>query len=252
MAARQAAAYRDFFEPVTAAWLPALVAAAGLGTGRRALDVGCGGGALARALRSAGYRCCALDRSAAMLRDPHGAPLPRTLVADALELPVGSGRVDLVCAAFLMSHVDDLGALLREFRRVLRPGGRLVLANWCGPADSPYNGLLVSVLRRYVRSAGLDRSLARADPAHLAQHLTVAGFTGGAVDLVRTTVALDSAQAWWDGLLAASAGLAAVLRSCPAPDRESARRDFLTAAERHARDGALAADAAAYVVTAST
>jgi SAM-dependent methyltransferase len=254
-AVRQAAAYRDFFEPVTAAWLPALAAAAGPGAGRPAVDVGCGTGALAATLRRSGWRCCALDRSAAMLRPPDGTPIGppgEAVVGDALALPVRSGGVDLVCAAFLVSHVDDLGALLAEFRRVLRPGGRLVVANWCGPADSPYNGLLVSILRRYARSAGLDRSLERSQPEHLAQHLTVAGFTAGAVELVRTTATPASARSWWDRLLAASSGLAAVLRSRPAPERDAVRRDFLAAAGRYARDGALAVDAAAYLVAAST
>jgi SAM-dependent methyltransferase len=251
MSVRQAAAYRDVFGPVTGAVLPAMVGAAGPGAGRWALDVGCGTGALAAALSGAGYRCLALDRSAAMMRDPHGVPPPHGVVADALALPVAPTAADVVCAAFLVPHVDDLGALAAEFRRVLRPGGRVVLANWCGPEDSPFNGLPLRVLRRYARSAGLDRALIRTDPAHLAQHLTVAGFTAGTVELVRTTVVLASPESWWDRLLAASSGLAAALHSCPAPDREAARREFLAAAARYANQGAVSVTAAAYVLSAS-
>jgi SAM-dependent methyltransferase len=247
---RMAARYRVFFGPVTAACLPAVAAVAGPGAGKLALDVGSGTGHLAEALRRKGYRCAAADRSIEMMRDADGAVPPHGVVADAQALPFATGSVDLVCAAFLLSHVDALDALLDEFRRVSRPGGRVVLANWCGPAESPFNGLLVTVLRRHGRHAALDRSLAMADPEHVSQHLNAATFTGGAVERVRTTVVLSSAREWLDGLLAGSSGLAAALSSFDAPTRESIRREFLTAAAPYARNGRIHVDAAAYVLSA--
>jgi SAM-dependent methyltransferase len=251
LAARRAAGYRVFFGPVTGACLPAIAAVAGPGVGKVALDVGSGAGHLAAALRRQGYRCVAADRSIEMMCDADAAVPPHGVVADAQALPFATGSVDLVCAAFLLSHVDELDALLGEFARVLRPGGRVVLANWCDPAESPFNGLLVAVLRRHGRHAALDRSLALADPEHVSQHLNAATFTGGAVERVRTTVVLNSARDWLDGLLAGSSGLAAALSSLDAPTRESVRHEFLAAAEPYARNGRIAVDAAAYVLSAS-
>lgn len=251
MAVRRAVGYRAFFGPVTVACLPTFAAVAGPGAGKVAVDVGSGAGHLAAALRREGYWCAAADRSFEMMRDVDGVVPPYGVVADALALPFAAGSVDLVCAAFLLSHVDKVDALLDEFRRVLRPGGRVALANWCGPVESPFNGLLVAVLRRYGRHAALDRSLAMADPEHVSQHLNAAGFTGGVIERVRTTVVLRSAREWLDGLLAGSSGLAAVLSSFDAPVRESVRREFLTAAASYARNGRISVDAAVYVLSAS-
>lgn len=152
-----------------------------------------------------------------------------------------------MCAAFLLPHVADLDALLGEFRRVLRPGGRVVLANWCAPAESPFNGLLVEILRGHGRPAALDHSLAMADPEHVSQHLNAAAFTGGAVEWVRTTVSPGSARAWLDGLLAGSASLATALGSLDAP---TVRREFLAAAAPYTTDGRISVDATAYVLSA--
>ncbi len=50
-------------------------------------------------------------------------------------LPAGSGTYDAVLASLLLSYVGDPEALLREMRRVLRPGGRLVLSTLQRDAD---------------------------------------------------------------------------------------------------------------------
>lgn len=247
LAARTATAYQTFFGPVTAAYVPRIAAAAGPGTGKVALDVGSGTGHLAAALRRQGYHCTAIDHSPAIMRapDPHGVP-PQAVAADALALPFATGSVDLVCAAFLLSHVADLAALLGEFRRVLRPGGRVVLANWCAPTESPFNGLLVEILRRHGHT-GLDHSLAMANPEHVSQHLNAAAFTGGTVERVQTTVSPVSAQAWLDGLLTGSPSLATALASLDPP---TIRREFLTSAAHYTKNGQISVPATAYVLSA--
>jgi ubiquinone/menaquinone biosynthesis C-methylase UbiE len=49
--------------------------------------------------------------------------------ADATALPFADSRFDLVVAVFVWHHVGDWRAALRECRRVLTPGGRLLLAD---------------------------------------------------------------------------------------------------------------------------
>lgn len=245
MAARSAAAYREFFGPVTAAAVPTIASVAGPGTGKVALDVGSGTGHLAAALRRQGYRCTAIDQSPAIMRDPDTVP-PQAVAADALALPFATSSVDLVCAAFLLPHVADLDALLGEFRRVVRPGGRVALANWCAPTESPFNGLLVDILRRHGHT-GLDHSLAMANPEHVSHHLNAAAFTGGSVERVQTTVSPRSARAWLDGLLAGSPSLATALASLDTP---TVRREFLTSAAHYTKDGRISVPATAYVLSA--
>jgi SAM-dependent methyltransferase len=55
-------------------------------------------------------------------------------------LPLGDGSVDAVLSTQVLEHVRDPGSYLRECRRVLRPGGRLLLSThgfymWHGPGD---------------------------------------------------------------------------------------------------------------------
>ncbi len=90
-------------------------------------DVGAGPGPLTAALAERGVRVVALDRSDAMLRAARagGALAAR---ADALRLPLQGGACDAACALGLASYVDDLPALFAELRRVVRPGGVVVVS----------------------------------------------------------------------------------------------------------------------------
>lgn len=100
----------------------------------RVLEVGCGTGDLARAVCRAlpDTDYVATDRSAAMTRATEEAAaaegLPGLSVeqVDASALPYADGSFDVVVAAWMLYHLPDLGAGLREIARVLRPGGTLV------------------------------------------------------------------------------------------------------------------------------
>jgi SAM-dependent methyltransferase len=110
----------------------ALIArATGLTAGWRVLDVGCGAGRHARALRSLGARCVGLDLSATLLRVARGvtdAPLVR---ADMRRMPIRPGSMDLTVSLFTsfgyFEHDEEQAAALREMVGTLRPGGWLVI-----------------------------------------------------------------------------------------------------------------------------
>jgi SAM-dependent methyltransferase len=99
--------------------------------GRRAVDFGCGAGRSTRFLRELGFEVIGVDVSQVMLeqaraRDPNG---DYRLVVDGALAEFGSGALDLALAAFTFDNVpthQKTSALL-ELRRVLAPGGRLVL-----------------------------------------------------------------------------------------------------------------------------
>ena len=134
-----AADYEMLWQAQLADAQTALLAAAGLRGGERVLDVACGTGlvsfAAARAVDPAGD-VLGVDLSGGMVdaarerglqRDVSNATFVR-MDAEALALPDAS--FDVVLCALGLMYVPDPEQALREMRRVLRPGGRLVVAVW--------------------------------------------------------------------------------------------------------------------------
>src|SRR5262249_24694186 len=95
--------------------------------GRLTLDLGSGEGRLARDLRARGHRVLELDGSLAMV-SASTALGGKALVADLASLPIPTGAADLAVAFMSLQDVDDMPRAMAEARRVLGPGGRLVLA----------------------------------------------------------------------------------------------------------------------------
>jgi SAM-dependent methyltransferase len=95
----------------------------------RILEVGCGTGELARSLVAAlpGVHLVATDLSAGMVAATR-APGLTALVAPADHLPFDDASFDVVVAAWMLYHVPDLNAALRELARVLGSDGVLVVA----------------------------------------------------------------------------------------------------------------------------
>lgn len=95
-----------------------------------ALDAACGTGRHAAHLASLGHQVIGVDVTAAML-DIARAKVPEAdLRQGRLEdLPLDDNSVDIVTCALALTHVPDLQPVLREFARVLRPGGTAVLSD---------------------------------------------------------------------------------------------------------------------------
>jgi ubiquinone/menaquinone biosynthesis C-methylase UbiE len=94
--------------------------------GERVLDVACGAGFGLTILRSAGARPFGVDYDAPTLKsiqEQHWL-----VQADAICLPLPDGSVDTVVSFETLEHVGDAAALVRELRRVLKPGGQLFLS----------------------------------------------------------------------------------------------------------------------------
>ena len=127
------------------AWRQAAARATHLAADEVAADVACGTGALTRELAALapGATVVGLDFSLEMLRRAgHG----RFAAGDAIQLPLTDASVDGVTIAFGLRNLPEPGQGLLEFRRVLRPGGRLVVCEF----STPVVPVLRGVYRRYL------------------------------------------------------------------------------------------------------
>jgi SAM-dependent methyltransferase len=98
----------------------------GPGGGRRCLDIGCGTGAHAAALAALGWRTAGVDISTPQVALARRAGLA-AVTASATALPLAGESVDAVTTILTTTDFDDLPPVFAEARRVLRPGGRLVV-----------------------------------------------------------------------------------------------------------------------------
>ncbi|RKT36140.1 methyltransferase family protein [Microbacterium sp. AG1240] len=125
----------------------AIIAAAGIGPGARVLDVGCGSGEFLLTARDAGAQVTGVDPAGGMRELARNRGLD-VRDADAAHLPFTDGTFDVVAAVNALHFADDTTAALREFARVLAPGGRIAVANW---AEGALND--VDVIERAVAAA---------------------------------------------------------------------------------------------------
>jgi demethylmenaquinone methyltransferase/2-methoxy-6-polyprenyl-1,4-benzoquinol methylase len=130
------------------AWRRAAVCFSGLRPGDHVLDVACGTGDLAMAFRRRGAgRVLGIDFTPPMLdvaaHKRRAASLDHVAYAggDAMRLPVADASMDVVSIAFGIRNVADVGAALREFHRVLRPGGRVVILEFSLPRQRVLRGM---------------------------------------------------------------------------------------------------------------
>lgn len=110
---------------------PAVIGLIGEVGGRRVLDAGCGSGPLSAALVAQGALVTGFDAS------PEMVELARRRLGDDADLqvadlsrplPFADDSFDTAVASLVLHYLQDWSAPLAELRRVLRPGGRLVLS----------------------------------------------------------------------------------------------------------------------------
>lgn len=128
--------------------------------GKRVLDLGCGMGTFTVEAAQRGAAAVGLDmmpsalKAALRVAREEKAAGARFILGDAAQLPAADASFDVVLAADLTEHLDDatLHRMLSEVRRVLKPGGQLVIY-------TPEASHIFEVLR--------ERGVMKQDPSHI-------------------------------------------------------------------------------------
>ena len=138
-----------------ASWRRATRQALGARPGDVVLDVAAGTAVSTVELAADGVTAIACDFSQGMLRAGASRAVPK-VAGDAMALPLADESVDGVVISFGLRNVADPDAALREFRRVTRPGGTLVVCEFSSPTWSPfrtvYTEYLMKALPRIARA----------------------------------------------------------------------------------------------------
>jgi demethylmenaquinone methyltransferase/2-methoxy-6-polyprenyl-1,4-benzoquinol methylase len=141
-------------------WRKRAAAALGLPPGSKVLDVCCGTGDQALALRRRGARVAAADFCVPMLALARHkfarteSPRPGALAADALALPFPERHFQGATVSFGLRNVSNLDAALRQLAGVLRPGGKLVVLEFAVPRLQPLKGLYLFYFRHLLPWVG--------------------------------------------------------------------------------------------------
>lgn len=200
-------------------------------------EVGAGTGAVALPLDRRGHRAVGFDLSLAMLRRAHARLGARVAQADAYHLPVRERAVPNVVIVWVLQLVPDIGGVLAEARRVLMPGGRLLVVPASGQADDDDIGVVLQPMHQALRPSRdwPDQVIAAARRVGLRLVEQVVGHS----DVWHTSPAEQvrgiEARTWstlWDvppdRWVAVVEPALAALRALPEPDRPRERRTAQT------------------------
>jgi ubiquinone/menaquinone biosynthesis C-methylase UbiE len=225
--------YDRFMGRYTRTLAPRLADAAGVVSGMRVLDVGCGPGGLTDVLAArVGDESVAAIDPAPQFAEVCGArhPAADVRVGVAEELPWDDGAFDATLSSLVIAFMRDPDRGVREMARVTRPGGTVAACMW----DIPGGGMtMLSTFWRTVRSIDPDAIGERARPGvaegDIGERLRRAGLADVVEGALEATADYTDFDDFWDPFTFA-VGPAGEYLAALSPDGRAELREALRAA----------------------
>ncbi|MBW7882618.1 MAG: methyltransferase domain-containing protein [Caldilineaceae bacterium] len=250
--------YERYFVPAIGAPLAHdLIRIAALRPGERVLDVACGTGVVARlAAQAAGApgSVAGLDITPGMLAVARKTTPPAMAIdwheASAEAMPLPDASFDAVLCQMGLQFVPDKDAALREMRRVLAPGGRLIL-NVPGPTPQLF-AIMGEALARHIGAGAagfVNHVFSLHDTAELRKLINGAGFRDVSVQGMSKTLRLPApAEFLWQYVY--STPLAGAVAQVNDERRSALERDVVTKWQDFVKNDALEFQVRIVVATA--
>ncbi len=179
-------------------WRRAVVTQVAAVPGERILDIAAGTGTSSEPWADREIEVVPADFSLGMLRvGRRRRPDLAFTAADAMHLPFADASFDVVTMSFGLRNVADPAVALREFLRVTRPGGRLVVCEFSQPVNRLFRSVYTNYLMRALPSVARRTSSNPESYVYLAESIRAWPPQG---ELARTVEAAGWSQVGWTNL----------------------------------------------------
>lgn len=242
--------YDTMVAEFTGRYSPALIERLGVDGDSRVVEIAAGTGALTLQLAPQVASLLATDYSSGMLQrlknnlDGTDVTNVERAVMDATALDLEDDGFDAAVSSFGVMLVADRAAAFSELRRVVKPGGRVVVSGWSSPENFESFGIFGGAIRRAFPDLPPPSEppaiFSLADPGRFAAEMEAAGLTDVRVDHVEQRMEIGSGDLLWDMLSSGAPPVRALFEKVGEAGMSRVRDALLAIVAERFGDGPLA------------